>query len=118
MKTEQNRLNSENEVPLFPGRRRGKEPVGVNYYAKAETDEDAARRLEAVQAEARKKLLKAEHARASQLCEQCVPRGECFICGARKGKGIHGHMWQHIRRGEDKEWLPSERSTTGSTTTT
>lgn len=111
----ENRLNS---VPLFPGRRRGHEPVGVTYHARAQTEQETAKTAEALQAEARKKLLKAEHARASELCEQCFPKGECFICGARKGQGIHGHMWQHIRRGEDKEWQPSEKSKTESITTT
>jgi len=110
----ENRLNS---VPLFPGRRRGHEPVGVTYHAHAQTDEETAQTAEALQAEARKKLLKAELARASDLCKQCFPPGHCFICGKNQRKGIHGHMWAHVRAGEDKECLPSDKSRTGSTAT-
>lgn len=87
----------------------------MTYYAHQKTDEDTAREAEALQRQEAAKILKAQHARAAQLCAQCVPKGECFICGARKGKGIHGHMWQHIRKGEDKECLPSDKSRTEST---
>lgn len=107
-----------NSVPLFPGRRRGKEPIGVDYHAQAQTDEDASRRAEAVQKDAKAKLLKAQVARASDLCRQCFPKNTCFMCGAIKGKGMHGHMYQHVIRGEDEEWQLSEKSKIESTMTT
>jgi len=109
--------NAVNSIPLFPGRRRGKEPIGVDYHAKAQTDEDAARRAEAVQKTDEAKLLNANVALASQLCKQCFG-GNCFICGAYRRRGMHGHMYQHIVRGDYEKWLHSEQYKTGSTTTT
>jgi len=107
-----------NSVPLFPGRRRGKEPIGVDYHAQAQTDEDATRRSEALQKANEAKLLKANESSASDLCKQCFPKNQCFMCGALRARGMHGHMYQHIVRGDYEKWQLSEKSKTELTTIT